>query len=105
MILLIFIIAIILMATLFFLGATQQSFGLIYLAMFVMLLLGLFIMSDGIDIENGIQESPIGSHNFITVYETHTTQNDFAINVIANTFFYLPLAGILLSTFFALRGR
>ena len=105
MIFLMFLIGLVFMGICLFLGASQRSFAFVYLGFFIMLVMGLFVFSEGIDVENGIQESPVGSHNFVTVYETHTTQNDFVINLIANTFFYLPLAGILLSTLVAIRGR
>jgi hypothetical protein len=52
----------------------------------------------------GMQENPIGSHNFITVYDVRTVDVDPVVSIIGNTFFYIPLAGILLTTFFALRG-
>ena len=65
---------------------------------------GLFVMSEGISIENGTQEVPLGSHNFITVYEIHTMANDPIINIIGNVFFYLSLVGVLLTTLITLRG-
>jgi len=104
MIFLMFVLAVIFGAICLFIGYSQGSFPMAYLGMFAFLMLGLFMFSEGIDIDNGIQESPVGSHNFITVYETHTTESDPIINIIANTFFYIPMAGVLLSTFFALRG-
>jgi len=104
MIFLIFLIAVIFGGICLFIGYTQASFPMAYLGMFAFLMLGLFIFSEGIDIDNGIEEIPLGSHSFITVYETHTTVNDPIVNILANTFFYIPLAGVLLSTFFALRG-
>jgi len=104
MIFLIFILAVIFGAICLFIGYSQASFPMAYLGMFVFLVIGLFMFSEGIDIDNGIQEIPIGSHTFVTVYETHTTTNDPIINILANTFFYIPIAGVLLSTFFALRG-
>ena len=103
MILLIFIIGLLFTGICLFIGFGSGNFGLAYLGMFAMLLLGLFIMSDGIQMENGMAETPLGSHNFVTVYEDHTTANDTIIALIANTFFYLPFAGILLTTYIALR--
>jgi len=104
MILIIFIIAIIFSSVLLIMGL-RGSFGLAYLSMFSFLLLGLFLMNSGLDIESGIREDPIGSHNFVTVYETYTAANEPVINVISNTFIFLPFIGLLLSTFIALRGR
>ena len=104
MIFLMFLLAIIFGGICLFLGYTQASFPMAYLGMFAFLMLGLFMLSDGIDIDNGIQEVPVGSHNFITVYDTHTTANDPVVSIIANTFFYIPIAGVLLSTLFTLRG-
>ena len=104
MIFLVFLMAIIFGAICLFLGYSQASFPMAYLGMFVFLMIGLFVMSEGIDIDNGIQESPVGSHTFITVYETHTTAIDPMVSIIANAFFYIPFAGVLLSTLFALRG-
>jgi predicted esterase len=91
--------------TLFFLllGFSQGNFGFAYLGMFAMLLMGLFLLSGGLQLGTGAMESPAGSHIFITVYESHTTVNDPIINLLANTLFYLPFAGILLTTYLALR--
>jgi len=105
MIFLIFMVGVLFAGIALLLGLTQGSFGFAYLGMFAFLLLGLFIMSEGIAIDDGIEEDPFGSHTFITVYETHTTANDPIVNIIANTFFYIPLAGVLLTTFIALRNR
>jgi len=104
MILLMFGIAIAFASICLFLGYTQGSFPFVYLGMFSFLLIGLFLFSEGISIQTGTQEVPIGSHNFIVTYDVHTTVNDPVINLLANTFFYIPIAGVLLSTFFALRG-
>lgn len=65
-------------------------------------------MSEGLDLDAGstLIESPSGSGNYTTapVYVTHTTANNFVVNILANVFFYIPFVGVLLSTFFALRG-
>jgi len=90
-------------AVLLFLGATQYSFPLLYLGWFVILLLGMFTLSEGIALEDGTVESPLGSHNFVTTYDIRTTTNDPIVNIIGNTFFYLPFGCILLTTFVALR--
>lgn len=105
MILTIFAIGVIFMAILLFLGVTQYSFPFLYLGFFIMLLLGLFITSEGIDFENGMMESPFGSRHFVTVYETHTMTNDPVVNIIGNVFFYFPLAAIVLTTLVAIRSR
>lgn len=68
-----------------------------------MLILGLFIMSEGISIDNGVVESPIGSHNFVTAWDVHTTANDPIVNILANAFFYFPFAAIVLTTLYAIR--
>jgi len=95
-------------AVFLFLGASQYSFPMMYLGMFIFLVLGLFIMSEGIDIESGASliETPIGSGSFIStqLFTTYTTSNSFVVNIIANTFFYIPFVGVLLSVFLALRG-
>jgi len=104
MILLMFGIGVVFMLLLLILGFGQGNFGLAYLGMFTMLLLGLFLFSSGLQLESGIQEFPLDSHTFITTYEDHTTVNDPIVNLLANTFFYLPLAGIFLTTFITLRG-
>jgi hypothetical protein len=103
MIFTIFMIGVAFMIIFLYLGFTQYSFPMAYLGFFVMLILGMFVMSEGIDFENGMRETSIGSHHFVTVYETHTVQDDIIVSIIGNTFFYFPLAGILLTTFFALR--
>jgi len=76
--------------------------------MFVFLILGLFLFSEGLIIEQGASliESPAGSGNFLTnpILITHTTGNNFVVNILANVFFYIPFVGVLLSVFFALRG-
>ena len=104
MILLMFGIAVAFAIICLFIGYSQGSFPFAYLGMFAFLLIGLFLFSEGLSIETGTQELPVGSHNFVTTYDIHTTVNDPMLSMIANTFFYIPLAGILLSTFFALRG-
>lgn len=81
---------------------------MVYLGMFVFLVLGMFLFSEGIDLEAGsvLVETPKNSGYYITntIYQTHTTSNNFVVNIIANTFFYIPFVGVLLSVFFALRG-
>jgi TRAP-type mannitol/chloroaromatic compound transport system permease small subunit len=104
MILLMFILAVLFGAFCLYIGYSQASFPMAYLGMFVFLVVGLFVLSEGIALENGTQEVPLGSHNFITVYETHTTANDPIVNIIGNAFFYIPFVGVVLSTLFALRG-
>ena len=106
MILTFFAIGVILGAIFLFLGYTQYSFPMMYLGMFIFLLLGLFLMSDGLDIETGSHLVPDGSGGQIVsaVYTTYTTANNFVVNIVANTFFYIPFVGVLLSTLFALRG-
>lgn len=104
MILEIFVIGVLFAAILLFLGSSQQSFPMVYLSMFVFLLLGLFLMSEGLSIQTGTAEVPLGSHNFTMTYDVLTTANEPIVSVLANVFFYIPLAGLLLSTFFALRG-
>ena len=103
MILTIFFIAIVFMLLTLIIGYATGSFSLAYLGMFTMLLLGLFLFSDGLQIENGMQEIPVGSHTFVATYENYTTVNDSIVNILANTMFFLPFAGILLTTFIALR--
>jgi len=108
MLLIFFIIGIILGAIFLYLGYTQYSFPMVYLGMFVFLVLGLFVFSEGIALEHGssLLEIPAGSGNYTTVpiLVTHTTANNFVVNIIANVFFYIPFVGVLLSVFFALRG-
>jgi len=107
--LLIFFIICILIGTVFlYLGYSQYSFPMMYLGMFVFLILGLFLFSEGIAIEQGstLMEIPPASGNFTTlpILVTHTTGNNFVVNILANVFFYIPFVGVLLSVFFALRG-
>jgi len=63
----------------------------------------MFTLNEGIAIDNGMQEIPLHSHNFVTVWEVYTAADDPVVSVIANTFFYLPFAAILLTTLMALR--
>ena len=104
MILIMFIIGMLFAAGMLFLGYSQYSFGLAYLGMFSILLIGLFLYSGGIQIESGVSETPIGSGTFMTIYEDHTTSNDPIVNLLAATLFYIPIGGILLTTFIAVRG-
>ena len=104
MILIIFLIAVLFAAGCLFLGYSQGSFGLAYLGMFAILLIGLFLFSNGLQIESGVAETPVGSGAYMTLYEDHTTINDPIINLLANTMLFIPIAGILLTTFVALRG-
>ena len=106
MILILFIICVLIGAIFLYLGYSQYSFPMMYLGMFVFLVLGMFIFSEGIDIETGthLVPQPDGSDIASVVYTTYTTSNSFVINIIANVFFYIPFVGILLSVFFALRG-
>ena len=108
MLLIFFVIAIILGAIFLFLGYTQYSFSMMYLGMFIFLVLGLFLMSEGLQIDNGatLIENPSGSGNYTTttLLVTHTTQNNFVVNILGNVFFYIPFVGVLLSVFFALRS-
>jgi hypothetical protein len=104
MILIMFILVILFAAGMLFLGYTQYSFGLAYLGMFAILLTGLFLFSGGLQIESGVAETPLGSGTFLTLYENHTTVNDPVVNLLANTLFYIPIGGILLTTFIAVRG-
>ena len=104
MILIMFLIAMLFAAGFLFLGYTQYSFGLAYLGMFAILLIGLFLFSGGLQIESGVAETPLGSGLFLITYTNHTTQNDPIVNLLANTLFYIPLGGILLTTFIVVRG-
>ena len=103
MILLMFGIAVLFGAIFLYLGYSGNSFGMAYLGMFTFLVLGMFLYTEGLSIENGMMESPIGSHNFVTTYSVHTTTSDNIVNLLAATFFYIPIAGLLLTTFLALR--
>lgn len=102
MILTMFAIGVLAGALFLYLGYTQYSFPLAYLGMFVFLILGLFLMSEGLQIDDAMVQTSPGIYT--TTYITHTTANDPIISILANTFFYIPIAGLLLSTFFALRG-
>jgi hypothetical protein len=104
MILIMFLIAVLFAAGCLLLGYTQGSFGLAYLGMFALLLIGLFLFSNGLQIESGMAETPVGSGTFLTLYENHTTVNDPVVSLLANTLFYIPIGGLLLTTFIALRG-
>jgi len=106
MILTLFAICVIIGVIFLFLGYTQYSFPMMYLGMFVFLVLGLFVFSEGIDIESGTHLIPDGAGGNIanTLFTTYTTENSFVVNIIANTFFYIPFVGVLLSVFLALRG-
>ena len=103
MILLMFGLAVLFGAIFLYLGYGGNSFGFAYLGMFVFFVLGMFLFAEGLSIESGMQELPINSHNFVTTYDIHTTLNDQIVNILANTFFYIPIAGFLLTTFIALR--
>jgi hypothetical protein len=87
-------------AILLFIGSKQESFPMVYLSMFVFLILGLILMSDGLSIVTG---STMVGHTSSNVYTIHTTLNDPLVNIFAWTFFLIPLAGILLSTLYTLR--
>ena len=104
MITLIFALAIIFGIITLYLGYTQVSFPMMYLGMFTFLLIGLFLYSEGLSVTTGTAEIPLGSHQFVDTYTTYTTANNFVINILAATFFYIPIAGILLSTLITLRG-
>lgn len=106
MILEMFIIGVIFGAIMLFLGARQESFPMVYLSMFIFLIIGLFLMSDGLTLLSGQTVVSDGSGGFIIadVLTVHTTLNDPMVNIIANVFFYIPLVGLLMSTFFALKG-
>ena len=84
-----------------YLGFAHGSFGFAYLGLFIMLIMGLFLMSEGLSIDDAIQKNSDGSYT--TTYQIHTTANDPIVNLLANTFFYLPLGMILLTTFVALK--
>jgi len=99
-----FLIGVVFGAICLFLGYSQQSFPFAYLGMFIFLVLGLFLMQEGLAMQSGTVETPFGSHNFINVYTTYTTTNNSIVGVIAATFFYIPFAGIVLSTLLTLRG-
>jgi len=102
MILTMFAIGVILGCILLFLGYTQYSFPMAYFGMFVFLILGLFLFSEGLGIDDAIQKNIDGSYT--TTYQVHTIVNDPIVNILANMFFYIPIAGVFLSVFFALRG-
>lgn len=103
MLLIIFLIAIVFAAICLLLGVSNNSFPLVYLAFFVILIMGLLLFSGGLQLQSGIAETPPGSGTFLTLYESHTAANDPVISLLANTFLYIPVAGILLTTFIAIR--
>ena len=88
-------------AILLFLGGKQESFPMVYLSMFVFLVLGLFLMSEGLDIATG---ATIVGHTSSTIYTAYTVANNSIIAIFAWTFFLIPLAGLLLSTLFAVKN-
>ena len=106
MILTIFAIGVIFGSILLFLGARQESFPMVYLSMFMFLIIGLFLMSDGLTLLSGqtVTSDGVGGFAIVDVLTTHTTANDPMISILANVFFYIPLVGLLMSTFFALKG-
>ena len=105
MLLIFFIIGVVLAAILLILGVKHYSFPMVYLSMFIFLLIGLFLLGEGIELETGTRmiPQPDGSTLVEPIYTAFTTNNNFIILIIANTFFYIPFAGILLSIFFALK--
>jgi uncharacterized membrane protein len=102
MILTIFGIGVLFAVICLYLGYTQYSFPMTYLSMFIFLVLGMMLFSSGLELEDTIRQTSPGV--WTTTYVVHTTVNDPVVNVVANTFFYIPFAGLLLSVFFALRG-
>jgi len=103
MILILFVLVLIFGIICLFLGYTQYSFPMAYLGMFVFLVLGLMLFQEGLAIPTGTAEVPMGSHQFVDIYTTYTTVDNTIISLLANSFFFIPLAGVMLSTLFALR--
>ena len=87
------------------LGFGTGNFGICFLGIFAMLLMGMYITAEGVDLEAGIMEDPVGSHNFVTTYDTHTVENDQVINLLGMTLIYLPVVLFLLSTYLAFGRR
>jgi len=104
MIMTLFVIAIVFMLICFFIGFGYGNFGFAYLGFFTMLINGIFLFQSGLQLVSGTMESPIGSHIFVTTYNVLTTTNEPIIALLAWTFFLIPLAGIMLTTYLAFRG-
>lgn len=100
MILTMFGIGVLFMLGMIFIGMNQGSFPFLYLGFFVMILLGMFLMSDGLQIDDAISQTSPGI--FTTTYINHTMDNDPIVNLMGNFFFYFPFAAILLTTLYAI---
>lgn len=88
------------------LGAYKQSFAFVYLAMFLFIVLGLGLFQYGLELPTG--ESIISSgddYTTTTIFTSYTPVNDWIINAMANIFFYGGVIGVLMATFFGLRGN
>jgi len=101
MLLEIFAIGVIFGAICLFIGYSQSSFSFAYLGMFIFLITGMFLTQEGLQIATGA--TAIGN-SVVTDYTVLTTQSSPIVNVVATTFFYIPLAGVLLTTLLTLRG-
>ena len=102
MILEIFVIGVAFGVICLYLGYTQYSFPMAYLGMFIFMIMGMMLLSGGLQIQDALKETAPGT--FTQTYVTHMPATDPVVNVVANTFFYIPIVGVFLSIFFALRG-
>lgn len=106
MILILFIIMVIFGLILFAVGISQESFPMAYLSMFVFILLGLFLLSDGLDITTGQNISGTTAPITVTdIYTTYTAANNVFIALLGYFFFYGALGATLLTTYFAFSGE
>lgn len=105
MILIMFLIVVIFGSIFFYVGITQESFPASYLAMFVFLILGLFLLSEGLSIPNGTVTT--GTLPNITQTDTYlvlTASNNAFVALFGYFFFYGAFGATLLTTYFAING-
>jgi hypothetical protein len=106
MILVIFVIISIFMGICFLIGMSQQSFGFLYLGMGTMLILGLLLMSSGLDIDEGYKQLYEEDGKVVmVVYTNYSIEDDPLIFLLAFSMFLIPIPGILLTTYAAFNNR
>ena len=106
MILTLFIIIMLFGLILFYVGLTQESFPAAYLSMFVFMIIGLFLLSEGLSIETGSLINTTATLTTVdATYTTYTAANNIFVSLLGNFFFYGAFGLTLLTTVFALRGH